>query len=90
MKNLGFRKVLVNIGFLNPIFKDIHIFTKKQGGNGKTAKKNVKRNRIKFKMKNENGYYKIFKRNKAFKINDLCTKYLYKHLNGIYRQSFSS
>ena len=41
-------------------------------------------------MKNENGYYKIFKRNKAFKINDLCTKYLYKHLNGIYRQLFSS
>ena len=31
MKNLGFRKVLVNIGFLNPVFKDIHIFTKKTG-----------------------------------------------------------
>ena len=29
MKNLGFRKVLVNIAFLNPVFKDIHIFTKK-------------------------------------------------------------
>ena len=29
MKNLGFRKALVNIGFLNPAFKDIHIFTKK-------------------------------------------------------------
>ena len=31
MKNLGFRKVLVNITFLNPDFKDIHIFTKKTG-----------------------------------------------------------
>ena len=31
MKNLGFRKVLVNISFLNPAFKDIHIFTKKTG-----------------------------------------------------------
>ena len=31
MKNLGFRKALVNIGFLNPAFKDIHIFTKKTG-----------------------------------------------------------
>ena len=47
----------------------------------------MKRNRIEFKRKNENGYYKFFKRNKVFKINNLCTKYLYKHLNGIYRQS---
>ena len=31
MKNLGFRKVLVNIASLNPAFKDIHIFTKKTG-----------------------------------------------------------
>ena len=31
MKNLGFRKVLVNICFLNPAFKDIHIFTQKTG-----------------------------------------------------------
>lgn len=43
MKNLGIRKVLVNIGFLNPeLEKDIYICKKMGGENEERTKKYLK------------------------------------------------
>lgn len=54
MKNLGFRKVLVNIGFLNPeLEKDIYI-CKKMGVKWRKSQKIFKRNWEKILDENEN------------------------------------